>query len=245
LKPITPLFIIKIYQYFNPDLTAIISINKLNYSQYYSTNSKFIEMKNMILSLLIAGSFASCSPVTKIEKSWMEPGAKVTPGPENKVLIIAMVKDETSRRVVEDELAKRLKATSTVSYMTLTIEMLQAASEEAFDRMLAKGNFTHILMMRLADIEKETSYVPGSSMGYYGGYYGYYGYGAHMYTSPGYYTTDKNYFIETTIYSVSPDKLLWTGTTKTVNPSKIEKAVNDIADVVIAKMKEDGFIPKK
>ncbi|MFL5772544.1 MAG: hypothetical protein ACJ75F_05265 [Flavisolibacter sp.] len=203
-------------------------------------------MKKLILSLLIFSSIVSCSPVTKIEKSWMEPGAKVTPGPENKVLIIAMVKDETSRRVIEDELAKRIKSSSTVSYMTLSDEMLRTANNEVLGQIITKGNFTHILMMRLADIEKETSYVPGTtSMGYYGGYYGYYGYGAHMYTSPGYYTTDKNYFIETTIYSVSPDKLLWTATTKTVNPSKIEKAVNEIADVVIAKMKEDGFIPKK
>jgi hypothetical protein len=203
-------------------------------------------MKKLILSLLIFSSIVSCSPVTKIEKSWMEPGAKVTPGPENKVLIIAMVKDETSRRVIEDELAKRIKSSSTVSYMTLSDEMLRTANNEVLGQIITKGNFTHILMMRLADIEKETSYVPGTtSMGYYGGYYGYYGYGAHMYTSPGYYTTDKNYFIETTIYSVSPDKLLRTATTKTVNPSKIEKAVNEIADVVIAKMKEDGFIPKK
>jgi DNA-nicking Smr family endonuclease len=77
--------------------------------------------------------------------------------------------------------------------------------------------------MRLADVEKETSYVPGTTTGYYGGYGRYYGYGAGMYSSPGYYTTDKNYFVETMVYSVNPNKLLWSGTTKTVNPSKMEK----------------------
>jgi hypothetical protein len=40
--------------------------------------------------------------------------------------------------------------------------------------------------------------------GYYGGYGRYYGYGAGYYSSPGYYQTDKNYFIETTIYSIKP-----------------------------------------
>jgi hypothetical protein len=96
--------------------------------------------------------------------------------------------------------------------------------------------------MSLADIEKETNYVPGTTTGYYGGYGRYYGYGAGMYSSPGYYTTDKNYYIETTVYSIKQDKLLWTGTTKTVNPSKVEKAVNEIADVVSDKMRKDGFI---
>jgi len=47
-----------------------------------------------------------------------------------------------------------------------------------------------------------------STAGYYGGWSMYYGYGAAIYSSPGYCTTDKNYFIETTIYSVSPNKLL-------------------------------------
>ncbi|HKH60557.1 MAG TPA: hypothetical protein VKA49_06985, partial [Flavitalea sp.] len=102
----------------------------------------------------------------------------------------------------------------------------------------------HILLMRLADIEKETSYVPGTTSGYYGGYGRYYGYGAGYYSTPGYYQTDKNYFIETTIYSINPDKMLWTGVTKTVNPSKVNKTVNEIADVLISKMKEDGFLKK-
>jgi hypothetical protein len=91
-------------------------------------------------------------------------------------------------------------------------------------------------------MEKETYYVQGTTTAYYGGYGRYYGYGAGMYTNPGYYTTDKNYFVETTVYSVDPDKLLWTGTTKTVNPSKIEKTVNEIADIVTSKMTKDGFL---
>ena len=201
-------------------------------------------MKQMILPLLVIISLASCSPATKIEKSWMEPGTSVSPGPQNKVLVIAMVKDEVSRRVIEDELAKRIKATVVQSYSLLTTEMMKAATNESLSNLIEKNQFTHLLVMRLADVEKETSYVPGTTTGFYGGYGRYYGYGAGMYTTPGYYTTDKNYFIETTIYSTNPDKLLWTGTTKTVNPSKIDKAVNDIADVVTAKMKEDGFLKK-
>jgi hypothetical protein len=202
-------------------------------------------MKHLLLSLVTAIALISCGPSTKIEKSWSEPGASVDQAAANKTLIIALVKDETSRRVIEDELAKRLKGASMVSYSLLTTEMLKVASDEDLRQMVEKDGFTHILLMRLADIEKETSYVPGTTTAYYGGYGRYYGYGASMYSSPGYYTTDKNYFIETTVYSTSPNKLLWTGTTKTVNPSKIDKTVNDIADVVIQKMKEDGFLKKK
>lgn len=199
-------------------------------------------MKNFILSFLIAGSFASCSPSTQIEKTWREPGATVTAGPQNKALIIALVKDETSRRVIEDQLSKRFNASAVQSYKILTAEDLKSASDAGLDEKVNQGKFTHVLLMRLADMQKETSYVPGTTTAYYGGYGRYYGYGAGMYSTPGYYTTDKNYFIETTIYSVNPNKLLWTGTTKTVNPTQVDRVVNDIADVVVAKMKKEGFL---
>ena len=201
-------------------------------------------MRNLILSLIVISTLVSCGPSTKIEKTWMEPGASVTAGAPNKALVIAMVKDETSRRVIEDQLAKRISGTAVASYTLLSTDMLKEASEEALKKVLTDGKFTHVLLMRLADIEKETSYVPGTTTGFYGGYGRYYGYGAGMYSTPGYYTTDKNYFVETTVYSINPDKLIWTGTTKTVNPSKLDKAVNDIADVVSEKMKKDGFLTK-
>ena len=153
-----------------------------------------------------------------------------------------MVKDETSRRVIEDQLSKRLGGSAVSSYTIVSTEMLKEGSEQALRQKVTEGNFTHILLMRLADIEKETSYVPGTTTSFYGGYGRYYGYGAGMYSTPGYYTTDKNYFVETTVYTVNPDKLVWTGTTKTVNPSKLDKAVNDIADIVSEKMKKDGFL---
>jgi hypothetical protein len=199
-------------------------------------------MKNTILTLLVMATLISCGPTTEITKSWRETDATVTPGPQNKTLVIAMVKDETSRRVIEDQLVNRLSATSVPSYTMLTTEMIQAASDQALNDLVVKNKFTHVLLMRLADIEKETSYVPGTTTAYYGGYGRYYGYGASMYASPGYYTTDKNYFIETTIFTTDPNKLVWTGTTKTVNPSKIEKAVAEIADAVTAQMKKDGFL---
>jgi hypothetical protein len=199
-------------------------------------------MRHLILSAVVITSLVSCGPSTKIEKSWMEPGASVTPGTNNKTLVVALVKDETSRRVIEDQVAKRIGGGAVSSYTLVSTDQVKEASEEALKQKLTDGKFTHILLMRLADVEKETSYVPGTTTGYYGGYGRYYGYGYGMYSTPGYYTTDKNYFVETTVYSVNPDKLLWTGTTKTVNPSKIEKTVNEIADAVSEKMKKDGFL---
>jgi hypothetical protein len=201
-------------------------------------------MKNLFLAMFVILFAVSCGPSTEIVKTWREPGATITPGSENKALVIGMVKDEGSRRIIEDELVKRLNPNAVASYTLIPSQMLSEANEAALEQKLKEGKFTHVLLMRLADIEKETSYVPGTTTGYYGGYGRYYGYGAGMYSSPGYYTTDKNYFVETTVYTVNPNKLIWTGTTKTVNPDKINKTVNEIADIVADKMKAEGFLLK-
>jgi hypothetical protein len=117
-------------------------------------------MRNLILSAVVITTLVSCGPSTKIEKSWMEPGASVSSAAPNKALVIAMVKDETSRRVIEDQLVKRLTTPAVSSYTIISTEMLKEASDAALKQKLTEGSFTHVLLMRLADVEKETSYVP-------------------------------------------------------------------------------------
>jgi len=197
----------------------------------------------MLITLIIVG-MSACGPSTEIVKTWQEPNATLTPSTAGKTLVMAMVKDETSRRVIEDQLVKRIGANAVASYVAYPSDMLKTIGDEKFAEQLKTDKYKHVILMRLADVEKETSYVPGSSAGYYGGYGRYYGYGWGMYSTPGYYQTDKNYFVETAVFSVEPDKLLWTGTTKTVNPSKLEKTVNEIANVVAERMKSDKFLLK-
>ena len=202
------------------------------------------KLKQILLFAFVFGIIISCGPSTKIEKSWREPTASVKADGTTKTLVVALVKDETSRRVIEDNLVKRMGANAVASYTFVSADMLKEANGDAFYEQLKKDKYSHVLITRLADMEKETSYVPGTTTGYYGGYGRYYGYGAGLYSTPGYYTTDKNYFVETMVYAVDSDKLLWSGTTKTVNPSKLDKAVTEIANVVSEQMRKDGFLIK-
>jgi len=186
-------------------------------------------MKKIVISfaVFIAIIFVSCGPSTKIVKTWQEPNATLQMNATNKTLVVAMVKDETSRRVIEDQLVKRIGSNAVASYAFITSDLLKEASVEKFSEKLKQDKFDYVLLMRLGDVEKETSYTPGTTTAYYGGYGRYYGHGASWYSSPGYYSTDKNYFVETTVFSVDPDKLLWTVITKKVNPTNLEKTGND------------------
>ena len=181
-------------------------------------------MKHLILSVLIAGTLVSCGPSTEIVKSWQEPNASLQAAATNKTLVMAMVKDETSRRVIEDELVKRLGSSAVASYTVISDAMLKEASGEKFSDKLKQDQYKYVLLMRLADVEKETSYVPGTTSAYYGGYGRYYGYGAGMYSSPGYYTTDNTYFIECNLYDATSESILLSIQSKADNPPSIKKS---------------------
>ncbi|MFT3749999.1 MAG: hypothetical protein QM768_16905 [Agriterribacter sp.] len=200
-------------------------------------------MKKWFLLFFIAATISSCGTSTEIVKSWKEPGASVSLVQVKKILVVALVRSEASRRTIEDQLVMRLQKKAFPSYVMMPAN-LSGEEESSITAKIKDDGFDYVLMMRLADVEKEASYVPGSNAMpyYYRGYGGYYRYAAPYYYDPGYYKEDKNYFIETTVYSVPDNKLLWVGTSKTVNPSRIDKTVNEVADAVAKKMKEEGFL---
>ncbi len=81
-----------------------------------------------------------------------------------------------------------------------------------------------IFTVAVVDEQSKTHYVPGSYSGGfvpyagYGYYYsGYYAYSPAFY-SPGYYETDKTYFIESNLFNAITEKMLISMQSKVVNP---------------------------
>jgi hypothetical protein len=201
-------------------------------------------MKKIFFPILLLLVFAACGPSTKIEKSWRDPGATLKPGDWKKVLTVGLLKDEATRRMVEDQLVARLKGAGVASYQYFTDKEITEEKAQGLKDKLKADGFDGAIIMRLVEVEKETNYVPGSSSfpTYYGGFGPYYYNSWNSFYSPGYYTTDKIYHVETNVYSIAQDKLLWSGITSTTNPSKTDKMFNEVAEVVAAKMRSEGFL---
>jgi hypothetical protein len=201
-------------------------------------------MKKFFPFYLVLLLSASCGPSTVIDKSWRDPAVTLRPGDWDKVLLVGLLKDETTRRVVEDQLVTRLKGKGVASYKYFIEKDVTQEKATSFKDKLKSDGFDGAIVMRLVQVEKETNYVPGSSSfpTYYGGFGPYYYNSWNSFYSPGYYTEDKLYHVETNVYSLTEDKLIWSGITTTTNPSKTEKMFNDIADVVAAKMRNEGFL---
>jgi hypothetical protein len=79
----------------------------------------------------------------------------------------------------------------------------------------------------------------GGGYGRFGGYYGMYG---PMTYSPGYYATDKNFYVEINLYDTETQALVWSAQSATTNPSSIDRAAREFALVVVDKMIKDKII---
>lgn len=204
-------------------------------------------MKKTILpALIICTAFIISCSSTRITSSWREPDKSVVVEKLNKVLVVALFKDETSRHKAEDQMAGYLNGKGIVSYNYLDANF-NKANEELLRAKIRADGFDGAVTMRLVDVDKEKIYTPGN-MSFYPRYYrnfsGYYYRSWSNYSQPGYYATTKTYTIETNVYSIKEDKIIWSGLTETTNPGGVKKMTEEVAQVVYKKMIKEGFISK-
>jgi len=197
---------------------------------------------SIAVGLLLA---AGCSS-TALQQSWKDPAATriLPPG---KVLAVAISKNPSIRRAAEDEMVRRIgPAEATASYTLLGEGDLRDL--DSAKRKVEGAGFTYAVAMRPVSKSQELNWVPGSPAGYpapYRGFWGYYGWGWGAYYDPGYVRTDTILQVETILYSLAEDKVIWAGVTKTTNPSNAEKLVREIAAAAAKDMRKLGLLPPK
>jgi hypothetical protein len=209
-------------------------------------------MQNSIVKKILLAAFTffalamySCVPGTKIDRSWHDPAVQLSESNPAKILLVAFMKDETNRRHVEDNLEKRLNGKGVPSYKYLAGKE-QPVNEAAMTKLLRNGGFDGALVLRLLDAATELNYTPGS--GAYpaqdGGFFPYYKYGYNSFYAPGAVVQDKIYRVETNLYSLKYNKLVWSAVTTSINPESLDNMVKEIADVVGKRMRSEGFLTK-
>lgn len=205
-------------------------------------------MKNssLILGMIFLTAIISCTS-TKITSSWREPDKQVAVDKLNKVLIVALLDNETSRRKAEDQMVAYLNGKGVVSYNYLN-ERFNEQDEEAIRNKIRDDGFDGAVTMRLVDVDKERTYNRGDFANYpfyYRNFSGFYFRNWRNFYNPGYYSTTKTYTVETNVYSIKEDKIIWSGLTETTNPEGVKKMTAEITNVVYKKMISEGFISER
>jgi hypothetical protein len=186
-------------------------------------------MKRIALVLL---AVTACS--TTIVQTWKKPGLDRIDF--RKVAVVAAVSDPATRRVIEDQLVSELGQTRAIaSYMLAPGEI----EREALKAALLQAGVDGAVAVRIVDVDRETRWVAGSYAYTYG--YGY-GFGYWPMYQPGYYTTDTHVQVETSIYDVAREELLFSSTSETVNPTSTRNLVDATLRSVRNELKKEGLL---
>lgn len=191
------------------------------------------------LALLLASGCAS----TKLVSKWREPS--VTQLSYSKILAVVMTQEDLTRRSGEDTLVRILGPKATASYTLFPTG--KAPEQEAAKALLLEKGFDGVVVLRPVDSRTEVHYVPGtvSYMPTYGSLWGpgYWGYGWGAVYEPGYVTQNTIVRVETLLFDLKKDKLIWASQTDTTNPTGLEKTIADIAKATAFAVKKEGLLP--
>ncbi|HET8695887.1 MAG TPA: hypothetical protein VFO94_00285 [Gammaproteobacteria bacterium] len=196
--------------------------------------------------MLVAGCASS-----DFVSSWKAPDAAPLEVSGSKVAAIVMMKDGSSRRAAEDALARELNARGAQGvplYMVVPNDA-DAKDEAKVKAALESGGFTGAVTMRPVSKEKEVvstpvTYVGASYGGFYGGYYPYGWGGAYGgAVVGGDIHTNTVVTVETLVYSLRQNKLVWGGQSKATNPSSVNKLIKDTAAKTARELQRQGLLP--
>lgn len=210
-------------------------------------------MKNLkyIPLLLLILFINSCGPSTSITSSYKEP--EVSQANFKKIFIVAMTDRVAARQTVETNIAQLLSTRGVAALKSvdkLPPGFRTPDNHKDKDLILQKireANCDGIMTIALVDEQHETRYVPGTTYyptayPYYGAFGSYYAYGYNSFSSPGYYTNDKIYFLEANLYDANTEKLVWSAQSKTYNPESLNSFLKGYSKALAEQMNKDGIM---
>ena len=193
-------------------------------------------------ALLATVALAGCAS-TGFQSTWRNPEAQPIRAEGERVAAVVMAKNEANRRAAEDALAREITAQGAIGVAMYTVAP-DVANEAAARAALEKAGFAGVVVMRPVGSQQEitatsTMYAGPSYAGYWGGYYGY-GWGAPWGGTE--IRTDTLVSVETLVYSLKQNRLVWGGQSQTTNPSNVESFVREVANSVAKELRREGLI---
>jgi hypothetical protein len=208
-------------------------------------HSKWLWPIAPVAALVVLSACASSAFVS----SWQAPDAKQLMVEGSKVAAIVMMRDEVSRRVAEDALVRELNAHGARGVPLYSVLPDANPDNEAEVRAaLERDGFDGAVVMRPESREETVSapvpYTGPVYGGFWGGYYGF-GWRSAWDFGPRRLAEVRTYTVvtvETLVYSLEQNKLVWGGKSTTTSPSSVERLIEETASKVAKELERRGLI---
>ena len=200
------------------------------------------------VALAVIGAWAtSCGTSTELVNRWSDQTYQGQPG--QKMMIIALTDNERRQYTWEGAFSKALQQVKVQPIAGSQVMPRGAELQEGdLKQKIHESGANLVAVTRLVAVDKETSYVPGTTAyvpapGYYG-MYGYYHSSYAYVNEPGYYQENTIVKLETNVYDVATEKLVWSGLTHTLNPETGQDVANGVAYTIVDDMVASKVIKK-
>lgn len=194
----------------------------------------------LLLTLLLAACAA-----TTVDGTWQRPetaGQRI----EGPVLVVGVARDETVRRIFEDDMVAKLTARGVKATRSYEVvpgvlddegpELLMQAARDASARYLLS---TAVIGLDVEQAVYQDYWVYPGFGGYRGWYGAYWGMSWPVYTQV---RTYRVYIAQTALVRVDADRLQWVARTRTTEPTNIANETRAFVDVILGAMANDGLV---
>ena len=195
-------------------------------------------------TIMLAGLLLAGCATTPFTSTWKAPDADpVSSLRGQKVVALVLATDVVTRHLGEEALAAELtlRGGQGIAGYTLIPDFGDEARAKA---LMEQAGAAGVVSMRPVGRERSTavittSYSSPSYRPYWGGYYGRGLAGAYQDTQI---TTDTIVSVETLVYSLKQNRLLWGGQSKSTNPANVRDLVKELVGEAVKAMKKDGVL---
>ena len=167
--------------------------------------------------------------------------------PIKDVLIIAIIDNQEIRAILEKHFKDWLSAKGVeaiISADVLAVEMGAKLEKEAIVEIVDKYENDTILITHVVGME-ESEVFSRDRPRYFYNYYGFYNYGLSYVTWPTIYGEKVQFSLETRLYDVTTESLIWSGESQIKNPKTTGLAIGQVVEMVIKELEKNGLLPKK
>ena len=198
------------------------------------------KLRQISFFLVLIALFLVCScATTTMTNVWRDPTYQ---GPVKKVLVIGIGQKKAAQRFFEDEFVRQLRENGTDAVAGYTgLPYDQAIDKDFIAAKARELGAETVLVTRPVGSKTERTYVPGQVYAVPGPYHrwgSYYGYAY----SPGYVVEDEYVFVETNLFDVPTEKLIWSAQSETVVSSTNQELIKSFVKIMIAKLSSDKMI---
>ena len=209
----------------------------------------------LLLGVAFTSFFYSCSNSSQLTGVWVNK-EKMEQKSYKKIFILAQTADIQARKAVEDALVAKAKdkgfeAISSISVIVPSLSNPEMPSKESIIEGVKSSGCDAAFIVTLLKKEENVRYTPGTTvyapLPYYrwnSNMFNYYDYWRPSVSTPGYYSSNQNYFLQSNLYDATSQELMVSIQSELFNPETLQKFTKDYVKDIVSKLEKEGLLKK-